>query len=81
MNVKSETACILASRSYASKETIRDEFQANEYRVQIISDCVASPDKRHHDVTLAYLERISKVVKLDKFKEEFNAGLAAENAA
>jgi len=49
-----------------------DAYQL-DYRVQIISDCVASPDKRHHDVTLDYLERISKVVKLDKFKEEFNA--------
>ena len=56
-----------------------DAYQL-DYRVQIISDCVASPDQRHHDVTLDYLERISRVVTLDKFKEEFNAGLAAENA-
>ena len=43
-----------------------DAYQL-DYRVQIISDCVASPDQRHHDVTLDYLERISKIVKLDKF--------------
>jgi nicotinamidase-related amidase len=49
-----------------------DAYQL-DYRVQIISDCVASPDKRHHDVSLEYLERISKIVKLDKFKEEFDA--------
>jgi nicotinamidase-related amidase len=49
-----------------------DAYQL-DYRVQIISDCVASPDQRHHDVTLDYLERISKVVKLEKFKDEFNA--------
>ena len=49
-----------------------DAYQL-DYRVQIISDCVASPDQRHHEVTLDYLERISKVVKLDKFKEEFDA--------
>lgn len=53
-----------------------DAYQL-DYRVQVISDCVASPDRRHHDVTLEYLERISKIVKLDKFKEEFNAKLAA----
>jgi nicotinamidase-related amidase len=49
-----------------------DAYQL-DYRVQIISDCVASADQRHHDVTLDYLERISKVVKLDIFKKEFNA--------
>ena len=57
-----------------------DAYQL-DYRVQIISDCVASPNQRHHDVTLDYLGgSISKVVKLDKFKEEFNARTAAENA-
>ncbi len=43
-----------------------DAYQL-DYRVQIISDCVASPDQRHHDVSLDYLERVSKVVKLDEF--------------
>lgn len=49
-----------------------DAYQL-DYRVQIISDCVASSDKRHHDVSLDYLERISKVVKLDEFIAKFNA--------
>jgi nicotinamidase-related amidase len=54
-----------------------DAYQ-RDYRVLIIEDCVASPDKKHHDVTLDYLgKRISKVVKLDKFKVAFNSGLAA----
>lgn len=62
------------------RTTAIDAYQL-DYRVQIISDCVTSPDQRHHDVTLDYLGRISEVVKLEKFKEEFNAGLTAETAA
>ena len=33
-----------------------DAYQL-DYRVQIISDCVASPDQRHHDVTLDYFNK------------------------
>ncbi len=53
-----------------------DAYQ-RDYRVIIIEDCVASPDKRHHDITLNYLgNRISRVVKLAIFKNEFNSEMA-----
>lgn len=56
-----------------------DAYQ-RDYRVLIIEDCVASPDQRHHDVTLDYLgNSISKVIKLDKFKEEFKDSLKTLN--
>lgn len=49
-----------------------------DYRVQIISDCVVSPDARHHDPSLNSLGKgIARVVNLTKFQEEFNAGVAA----
>lgn len=51
-----------------------DAYQL-DYRVQIISDCVASPDQIHHEVSLDYLERVSKVVKLDEFIESVSENI------
>jgi isochorismate hydrolase len=49
-----------------------DVYRRN-YRVQIISDCIASSDVRQHDVTFDYLGKgIAKVVNLAEFEEEFN---------
>lgn len=53
-----------------------DAYQRN-YRVQIISDCVASPDVRNPDVTLNSLSnRIAKVVSLARFEEDISGAIS-----
>lgn len=50
-----------------------DAYQ-RDYRTMIVQDAIASPDKQHHDVSVAYLgHRISKLVSLDELKREFSS--------
>lgn len=76
-SINSSFLVLAGVNTHACIRTAAIDAYRLDYRFQIISDCAASSDRRHHDVSLYYLEKISKVVELDKFKEEFNAGLAA----
>ena len=54
-----------------------DAYQ-RDYRAVIVSECVASPDSEHHEVSLRYLgDGIAQVVALSEFKRAHHTGPTA----
>lgn len=79
LNSLNPSTLVLAGvNTHACIRTAAIDAYQRDYRVVIISDCVASPNKQHHDISIDYLGNcISQVMPLEQFKTKFglqNAG-------
>lgn len=66
--LRAETLVICGVNTHACvRMTAIDAYQ-RDMNVVVVSDCVASYDLKHHDITLEYLcKGIAKVVPLEQF--------------